>query len=165
MFDIHKLMCTKTNEETTDDVSVVVLNCGCVSVAGFVTLLATFHYAGLQVCQEDGGWLAVPCRPNALVMNAGDMLAAMTGGKFKATRHRVVDTGVDRFSVPFFFEPRYTADITRVIAPCEEVQSQSTSSTHQGHKLYGPWLIEKMRSFAEFRETIDSFTNGAAVNV
>jgi hypothetical protein len=53
------------------------------SAAGFVTLLATFNYGGLQIRNEHGDWMAAPQRPNSLVMNIGDMLSAMSGGKFK----------------------------------------------------------------------------------
>jgi hypothetical protein len=55
------------------------------SAAGFVTLLATFNYGGLQIRNEGGDWMAVPQRPNSLVMNIGDMLSAMSEGKFKAS--------------------------------------------------------------------------------
>ncbi|KAK7489017.1 hypothetical protein BaRGS_00019678 [Batillaria attramentaria] len=101
----------------------------------------------------------VPCRPNSLVMNIGDMLSAMSGGRFKATRHRVVDTGVDRYSIPFFFEPNYRADITRVMPWPEEESLPVQSEQVVANKHYGPWLIEKMRSFAEYREILDSFTS------
>lgn len=132
-----------------------VLCCSEHSDSGFVTLLATFNYKGLQICTEDGLWMDVPCRPNSLVMNIGDMLSAMSGGRFKATRHRVIDTNVDRFSVPFFFEPRNDADITRVMPAPQTANRQVLESG--GSKLYGPWLIEKMKSFAEYREILDSF--------
>ena len=137
--------------------------------------------------------MAVPCRPNSLVMNIGDMLAAMSGVKFKATKHRVIDTRVDRFSVPFFFEPHYAADVTRVI-PWQQKEALSpsktsgnsaaeldrkfdraclqeedltpsttrSSSAELGRKFYGPWLIEKMRSFSEYREILDCLDHFAA---
>ncbi|XP_013398185.1 2-oxoglutarate-dependent dioxygenase mpl2 [Lingula anatina] len=114
------------------------LHCSDHTDSGFVTLLSTFHYGGLQIRDEDDQWVNVEPRPNALVMNIGDMLARMTKGKYKATRHRVVDLGVDRFSVPFFFEPSFDAVIGEV----------------DGEKVkYGPWLVKKMKEFAEYKDT------------
>jgi len=49
--------------------------------------------------------------PNTLVVNLGEMLAKMTGNQLKATKHRVLDIGVERYSCPFFFEPFYLAMI------------------------------------------------------
>ena len=132
-------------------------------VTGFVTLLATFNYGGLEILKDDGKWMAVPCRPNSLVMNIGDMLSNMSGGKFKSTMHRVVETGVQRFSVPFFFEPRYTADVTRLmLKPQEEKGAESQlMSVKPGLERYGPYLIEKMRTFAEYREILNSLSTAA----
>ncbi|PVD22983.1 hypothetical protein C0Q70_16243 [Pomacea canaliculata] len=99
------------------------------------------------------------------------MLSAMSGGRFKATCHRVVDTGVDRMSVPFFFEPNYDADIS-CIMPSGPVASSSTATTLQqfcgkkskvaGGTQYGTWLIEKMRSFAEYRDILSEFKFGSS---
>ena len=49
--------------------------------------------------------------PNTLVVNLGEMLAKMTCNQLRATKHRVLDIGVERFSCPFFFEPFYLAMI------------------------------------------------------
>ena len=35
----------------------------------------------------------------------------MMNGRFKSTRHRVMDINKDRFSVPFFLEPSFYADV------------------------------------------------------
>nr|XP_034322081.1 2-oxoglutarate-dependent dioxygenase citB isoform X1 [Crassostrea gigas] len=82
------------------------------SDSNFLTLLATFNYKGLEIVNSEGNWVAVEPRPKSLVMNIGDLFDRMTGGnKFRATRHRVLDIGVDRFSVPFFLEPSYFSDV------------------------------------------------------
>jgi isopenicillin N synthase-like dioxygenase len=49
--------------------------------------------------------------PNAFVINIGDMLSRITNYILKATLHRVIDIGEDRYSSPFFFEPHYEAMI------------------------------------------------------
>ena len=39
------------------------------------------------------------------------MLSRICNDRIIATMHRVIDIGVDRYSVPFFFEPKYNARI------------------------------------------------------
>ncbi len=97
----------------------------------FVTLLIPFSYPGLEILREDGKWMSVDPKPGSLVVNIGDLLSKMTNRRFKATQHRVRDIGKDRFSVPFFFEPRFDAKI-------EFPDEASTMS-------YGPWVIRHMR--------------------
>lgn len=76
--------------------------------SGFLTFLSTFGYSGLEV-EIDG--IYKPIRPikNSIVVNLGDMLSRITNYKLKATKHRVLDIGIDRYSSPFFFEPHYSA--------------------------------------------------------
>jgi isopenicillin N synthase-like dioxygenase len=111
--------------------------------SGFLTLLSTFSYPGLQV--DIGGGVYKSVRPVAktLVVNLGDMLSRITDYKLKATKHRVLDIGVERFSSPFFFEPHYAARIPSSLG------SQSVDSNEEF--VYGDWVIEKMREFGEFK--------------
>ena len=97
----------------------------------FVTLLATFSYDGLEIQREDGTWMSVAPRPGSMIVNIGDLLSRVSGGKFKATCHRVRDIKRDRFSVPFFFEPRFDAVF--------EFPLERASIT------YGPWSIKRLR--------------------
>lgn len=80
------------------------------SDSGFITLLTTFSYPGLQVL-IDGVYRSIKPEPECIVVNLGDILARITNFKLKATMHRVLDIGAERFSSPFFFEPKYTAII------------------------------------------------------
>ncbi|XP_037083326.1 2-oxoglutarate-dependent dioxygenase-like [Pollicipes pollicipes] len=122
-----------------------VLLCASHHDSGFVTMVSTFGYGGLQLLKEDGDWLPVPCRPGAVVVNIGDMLATISGGKWKATNHRVVDEGVNRFSVPFFLEPRYSANMSVRLPGSGQAEPEPVS--------YGPWAITKMiNSFYEFKD-------------
>jgi isopenicillin N synthase-like dioxygenase len=81
--------------------------------SGFVTLLAQDGVAGLEVEDRAGNWIGVPPTEGALVVNFGKLLERWTGGKVRATKHRVVGTGAERFSIPFFYEPAVEA----IIAP------------------------------------------------
>jgi isopenicillin N synthase-like dioxygenase len=81
--------------------------------SGFVTLLAQDGVAGLEVEDRAGNWIGVPPLEGTLVVNFGKLLERWTGGRVRATRHRVVGSGAERFSIPFFYEPAVDA----VIAP------------------------------------------------
>ena len=96
----------------------------------FVTLLVTFSYPGLEILRGDGTWMGVAPRPGSLVVNIGDLMSRVTKGRFKATYHRVRDTGGDRYSVPFFFEARSDAKF--------EFPDSSIVT-------YGPWMVKRLR--------------------
>jgi isopenicillin N synthase-like dioxygenase len=80
---------------------------------GFITLLLQDSVGGLQVALPDGSFLDVPPMPGAFVVNLGELLEVATDGYLKATSHRVVSPpqARERFSVPFFFNPRLDAHI------------------------------------------------------
>jgi isopenicillin N synthase-like dioxygenase len=80
---------------------------------GFITLLLQDTVGGLQVARPDGSFLDVPPMPGAFVVNLGELLEVATDGYLKATSHRVVSPpgGKERFSVPFFYNPRLDAHI------------------------------------------------------
>ena len=98
----------------------------------FVTLLVTFNYPGLEILRDDGNgtWMSVAPRPGSLVVNVGDLLSRVTKGKFKATYHRVRDIGKERYSIPFFLEPRSDAKF--------EFPDSSIIT-------YGPWMVQRLR--------------------
>lgn len=100
----------------------------------FVTFLATCGYEGLEVMSgEKGIWRAVDPRPGSLVVNIGDLLSRLSCRRLKATQHRVQDIGRDRFSIPFFFEPRFDSKF--------EFPLDSSTIT------YGPWIIKQVTRF------------------
>lgn len=80
--------------------------------SGLLTVLATCGVAGLQAQNAQGDWIDVPVLDDGFAINFGGLLERWTGGKIKATRHRVLGQGQKRFSVPFFFEPRPSTRIT-----------------------------------------------------
>ncbi|MBL3664601.1 isopenicillin N synthase family oxygenase [Streptomyces sp. M2CJ-2] len=86
---------------------------------GFLTLLLQDDVGGLQVQQPDGTFREVPPLPGAFVVNLGELLEVATNGYLKATNHRVVSPpGTrERFSVPFFYNPRLDARIDPVPFP------------------------------------------------
>ncbi|MGW3119675.1 isopenicillin N synthase family dioxygenase [Streptomyces sp. NPDC001107] len=80
---------------------------------GFLTLLLQDQVGGLQVQREDGVFHDVPPLEGAFVVNLGELLEVATNGYLVATNHRVVSPAgaTERFSVPFFYNPRLDARI------------------------------------------------------
>jgi len=74
-----------------------------------ITLLVAANGRGLQLLTRDNEWLEVETHPSNVIVDAGDMLAHITGGKIPSTTHRVVNAGdlsQSRYSIPFFMHPR-----------------------------------------------------------
>ena len=87
--------------------------------SGLLTLLATDGEPGLHICPAgerlDAAhrrWVPVPHRPGALLVNLGTEAERWSNGRFRATLHCVVnETGRERFSLPFFYEPNLDAAV------------------------------------------------------
>jgi isopenicillin N synthase-like dioxygenase len=85
--------------------------------SGTLTLLhQRGGYDGLQIQLLDDSWITVPIRPDAFVINLGDLMARWTNGRWLSTRHRVVAAADDRssrMSITTFHLPAVDA----IIAP------------------------------------------------
>ena len=80
---------------------------------GCLTLLLQHDQAGLEIERPNGSWLAVPCAPELVVVNIGDMMARWTNDLYRSTRHRVRHQGQGpRHSMAFFFDPDPEADLS-----------------------------------------------------
>ncbi len=80
---------------------------------GFLTLLLQDNVGGLEVEGDRGKWFPVPYRPNAFVVNIGDIFARWTNDVFRSTPHRVINKSADRdrYSIAYFFDPNLEAVI------------------------------------------------------
>lgn len=78
---------------------------------GCLTLLATDGTPGLEVRRRGGGWIPVSAEPGVFIVNFGEMLQMWTGGKVRATPHRVKGTDQERVSIPMFFNPNYDTNV------------------------------------------------------
>jgi isopenicillin N synthase-like dioxygenase len=91
--------------------------------SGVLTLLlAEPGSQGLQVRagRNGDGWIDVPVRDGAFIVNIGELLELATGGYLRATEHRVnLNQAGDRISVPYFFNPRLDAKIPTLALPAE----------------------------------------------
>jgi len=108
--------------------------------SGFVTLLAQDGVEGLQAMNLAGEWIDVPPADGTLAVNFGQLLERWTAGRVKATRHRVVSRGRERFSIPFFYEPRIDAEI----APLPLAGAAAFEPF-----LYGDYLWDAATKFVE----------------
>ncbi|NOR20171.1 MAG: hypothetical protein GQ538_08815 [Xanthomonadales bacterium] len=101
--------------------------------AGALTLLLQDEVGGLQVF-HDNTWKAVPPVAGTLVVNIGDIVKVWSNDLYHAALHRVVaSSNQDRFSVPFFYNPVYSANYE----PLAEILGQKVephySSINWGH--------------------------------
>jgi len=87
---------------------------------GWLALLLQDDLGGLQVEAADGSWIDARPVPGAFVVNIGELLEVATQGYLRATRHRVVSPeGRERFSIPFFLDPRLDAVVEPLQLPAE----------------------------------------------
>ena len=81
---------------------------------GFITVLLQDDCGGLEIKVDGQGWLKAAPTPGALIVNLGDMVVRLTGGRYASNVHRVLTTapGRDRYSVATFFNPHafYTVE-------------------------------------------------------
>jgi isopenicillin N synthase-like dioxygenase len=116
---------------------------------GLLTLLAQDDAGGLQV-RTPQGWIEAPPIPGALVCNIGDMLDRLTGGFYRSTPHRVRnESGRDRLSFPFFFDPAFDAEIVPLPSHARHATDDSAerwdrASVHVFSGTYGEYLLGKV---------------------
>ena len=85
--------------------------CGEHSDYGTITFLFQDKLGGLEVKGVDGKWISADPIDGAIIVNVGDLLEAMTSGRYPATRHRVVIPEEEkrrktlRQSIAFFIHP------------------------------------------------------------
>ncbi|KAL8999774.1 MAG: hypothetical protein Q9169_001447 [Polycauliona sp. 2 TL-2023] len=108
--------------------------------SGILTLLHQDSTGGLEVLDPHGEWVAAPYVPGSVVVNIGDLMAKISGGRFRATFHRVRSSpGKDRYSVPFFFEPGIDCAIHSIDGDDEVI-------------VYGEHVVNKMKGWVEFQD-------------
>lgn len=124
-----------------------IISTGAHADSGFLTLLETFGQPGLELLL-DGAWRPVPPSPNLIIVNIGEQLARMSRGRFKATIHRVLDIGMDRVSMPFFYEPHCDSNMNSTIP------KSLLGPDADGQQLNVPFaafLLKKLGIYAEYR--------------
>jgi isopenicillin N synthase-like dioxygenase len=83
--------------------------------AGALTVLLQDGVGGLQV-HHDGQWHDVDPIAGAFTINIGDMVQVWSNDLYRAPPHRVLAMErTERISIPFFYNPAYSADIRPLI--------------------------------------------------
>ena len=129
------------------------------SDSGFLTILNTFGYPGLQA-QIEGKYRSIEPIENTLVINQGDTFAKMTNYKVKATSHRVLDIGKERYSAPMFLDPKYSAKVfnNQNVQETERLTVNDKSFIDENsadYYLYGDYLIKRMmESYVEWKDFV-----------
>lgn len=117
---------------------------------GVLTMLKQDNTGGLQI-KSKAGWIDAPVVPNSFVCNIGDMLDKLTGGLYRSTPHRVLNTsGKGRLSYPFFFDPNFDAvlkpvDLENVELPEDnKLERWDGASVHEFEGTYGDYILGKV---------------------
>ena len=110
--------------------------------SGFMTLLAQDGIPGLQARSRDGRWVDVPPLEGGLAVNFGQVLERWSDARIRATEHRVIGRGEERYSIPFFYEARADAEIRPL--PMDSAASFAPF-------LFGDYLWARITAFVEFR--------------
>ena len=118
---------------------------------GFITLLAQDDRGGLEVQLEDGQWLPATPRPRTFVMNIGDMTERWSNGRWRATRHRVINRGGhDRYSIPYF----YDMSLDTVVSPLVQPPAKTLPDSPDAYPpvSYERYLMERLDANYEYRD-------------
>jgi isopenicillin N synthase-like dioxygenase len=115
---------------------------------GFITILAQDEVGGLEVRNRHNEWVAAPPIEGTFVMNVGDILQRWSNGRFASTPHRVRNLKpVDRYSMPFFFDP--SMDATVVFPP--QILERGEAPNHPP-VVYGDYLLERLNKNYDYRK-------------
>lgn len=113
---------------------------------GCLTLVAQDDVGGLQVRAEDGDWINVPNIAGGLVLNSGQVLEAWSGGRIKATPHRVLNNqDRSRYSIALFYDCAIETQVECLVPATEPLSSNCLG------KQYGTHLGEFLKANYNFQ--------------
>ena len=102
---------------------------------------------GLEALNADGRWIDAPPLPGAFVINIGDMLEALSNGRFIATSHRVRDVPEERYSFPLFC----SLDYDTVVEPLPQFVPPGEKPVYRRVIAGEHLLAETMKTFGYLR--------------
>lgn len=124
---------------------------------GFLTLVVQDDTGGLEVQTRDGAWIPALPEAGAFVVNAADMLAHLSAGRWRSSPHRVKNRkGRDRYSIAYFFDPAMDA----VITPLAHLTKKGTFNISGnvecplfcGPVAYGDYILSKFDANYGYRQ-------------
>ena len=125
--------------------------------SGFLTLLLQDDVGGLQVQPSDGRWVDVPpAGAGVLVCNLGEVAELASAGYLKATPHRVLSSGRERVSVPFFYNPRLEAVVRPLALPAalEWEREEGERWRNPANELIAEYGANAFKSLARSHPTV-----------
>ncbi|CAB4058927.1 unnamed protein product [Lepeophtheirus salmonis] len=130
-------------KEGISDETERVVRCATHTDYGGMTLLFQDEVGGLQVQNLKQEWMDVPPLPGMIFVNIGDLMEFWSGGKFRATPHRVLGNKFEtaRYSMAIFIHPN---DKTQ-IDPIDGVDEKSSLCGITA----GEYLIRRLRETYE----------------
>lgn len=110
---------------------------------GSITILFNRLY-GLQVLSTNEEWLYVPPLPGHAIVNLGDALVKLSGGRLKSSTHRVITTPglkqvTNRYSVVYFSRPENNVLMKNIVN--DEDEGNGTVLTVQ------EWGARRVKNF------------------
>ena len=114
---------------------------------GLLTILCQDSVGGLQIKGLDGQWFHAPPIEGTLIVNVADLLSRWTGGIYKSTPHRVVNSsGQERLSIVLAFDP----DPETLINPGEIPEIEKNSNEEP--ITCGDYLIWRFNKAFSYRK-------------
>jgi isopenicillin N synthase-like dioxygenase len=109
---------------------------------GCVTMIAQQEgVQALQALNSDGKWIEIPPVRGTFTCNLGEALERWTNGRLAATKHRVInDSGKDRISIPFFFNPNREVRVS-VLESCISADNPPRYDPF----TFGEYYLKRMR--------------------
>jgi isopenicillin N synthase-like dioxygenase len=109
---------------------------------GAYTILWQDESGGLEIENKAGEWVEVPPIPGSFVINLGNMMQALSAGRFSSTPHRVVNrSGGERYSIPFFANPGHDAIIEPVVDGESDCFEPFSFGTYQQNEYRGVYPV------------------------
>ena len=107
----------------------------------YLTFLAHDPVGGLEVRTRSGSWIDAACLEGEYVMNVGDMLELLSGGRLVSTPHRVTNrSGTQRQSFPYFSVPRADVVVEPLLERLPGFTRQPLQSGAASHDIwYSNW--------------------------
>jgi isopenicillin N synthase-like dioxygenase len=151
--DLHRLMqpsgdqlrVTKSIMYPTEKGSMLDVALGAHTDFGSITILFN-RLGGLQVLAPNGEWLDVQPLSGYAIVNLGDAMAKLSGGRLKSNIHRVVtmlglNEAVDRYSVVYFSRPENNILMKSLMKNEKEEHSEDHVLTAQ------EWIARRVKNY------------------
>lgn len=111
---------------------------------GSITILFNRLY-GLQVLTTNEEWLFVPPLAGHAIVNLGDAMVKLSGGRLKSNTHRVVTVPdlkrvTDRYSVVYFSRPENSVRMTNLVNYENEGNDNNVLTAEE-------WIARRVKSF------------------